>query len=65
MTVELGRPIPVRLPMTVIKLLEEESERDGIPLSVLIRRSVMRDYFVSGDSTNSPENTTNGREGPV
>lgn len=59
MGVELGRPIPVRLPPEVIERIEEESSATGIPVSALIRRSVMRDYFVGGDSTKPQDDTTN------
>ena len=40
----LADSIPVRLPVAVRKQIEDESRLTGIPMSVLIRRAVMRDY---------------------
>ncbi len=59
MKVELGRPIPVRLPKHITEAIDNESRREGIPVSALIRRCVMREFIVDGDSTNPQEDTTN------
>lgn len=59
-----GTPIPVRLPVRTIEELERESARDGIAISALIRRAVLRDLRLSGDDSNNvietDKESTNG-----
>lgn len=56
---EKAGPISIRLPKPVLERLEQESLREGIPVAVLVRQSVMRDYpVVGGGSTKSQERTT-------
>lgn len=52
-------PIQVRLPEAVVQRLRRESTREGIPVSLLIRRCVLRDY---GEDSYLPENSRNPDE---
>lgn len=65
MKLELSGAIPLRLPKSCIELLKKESQETGIPVSMLMRRSILRDYpldsFVGGDSTISQEDTTSAQ----
>ncbi len=58
-TARLAVPIPVRLTVEAVRLLEEESTRDGIPVSVLIRRAVLRDLRLGGNDGNPDVTTVN------
>lgn len=49
---QLGRPIPVRLPVDLEEELDAESARDGIPISLLIRRDLLRVRRLGGDVGN-------------
>lgn len=61
---DLAEPVHVRLPIEVMKALEAESNRDGIPVSALVRRAVLREYrlsegdgnpdYVSGKTARAP-----------
>jgi hypothetical protein len=50
----LSKPLYVRLPVDVLEELEAESVEDGIPVSTLIRRAVIRERRnMRGDGENS------------
>lgn len=60
---QLADPIQVRLPNEIVERLKIEASRQGIPMSLLIRRSVMLEYggepssFVPENYGNSVDNT--------
>lgn len=61
MQTELSNPITVqmRLPKPVFDRMREESEADMIPMTLLVRRCVIRNY---GGDTVLPEDSTERTE---
>lgn len=61
--VKYGIPIQVRLPEDIYDALRRKSDEEGIPMSMFIRRAVLRDFSVPDDTMNLGENTTNAAIG--
>lgn len=49
----LSQGLFVRLPEQAVEVLMRESERDGIPISALIRRAVLRELRLGGGDRNT------------
>ena len=57
--------IGVRLPQRVLDRIQEESERDGIDVTNLVRRAIMHAYSTPGEARESSHNASHNVKPPT